>query len=58
MPFGFGLIFKAAKLILRFAGLYYQTNRGKYTVSQQAVIDPLIVAAESLVAAIDITLLP
>jgi hypothetical protein len=58
MPHGFGLVYKAVKLVLRFAGLYYLRNKSQYSAPQQAVIDGLITAAEALVAAVDLTLQP
>jgi hypothetical protein len=58
MPHGFGILYKAVKVVLRFAGLYYNQNKARYTQPQQAVIDPLIAAAEALVTAIDVVTLP
>ena len=52
MPFGFGLVFMAVHLILRFADRYYVEHKADYTSPQQTVIENLITAANALEAAI------
>jgi hypothetical protein len=56
--YGFGLVVKGCKAILRFGSIYYALHRTDYTSEQQALIDGLMAAAQAVISALEPPLLP
>jgi hypothetical protein len=55
---GIVMLYGACLVVLRFGGVYYAKNKANYTVEQQAGIEAMLEAAQTLAALIKPVILP